>query len=161
MENVQNTHISGNPDNYDKLHNTLLGIVGTFNRPQRDEMMIAQSGIPLDRALFPLLVQIGRFGPIGIVELADRVGRDYTTVSRQVAKLEQSGLAQRQKNVRDKRINEAVITAQGKGLTDRIDQVRTQVYQQLFQSWAPEEYQQLVQLLSRFAADFAALGSEE
>lgn len=45
-----------------------------------------------------------------MVELADRVGRDYTTVSRQVAKLEETGLAKRQKNAKDKRINEAVIT---------------------------------------------------
>ena len=79
MKRVQNTH---NNAGFDDLHNALLMIVGTFNRPQRDELLIKESGIQLDRALFPLLIQIGRFGPLGVVELADRAGRDYTTVSR-------------------------------------------------------------------------------
>ncbi|MFK5143399.1 MarR family transcriptional regulator, partial [Klebsiella pneumoniae] len=77
-------------------HGALIDIVGAMNRPQRDAMLIEAAGIPLDRALFPLLVGIERFGPIGVVEMADRLGRDYTTVSRQVAKLESLGLVARQ-----------------------------------------------------------------
>ena len=76
-------------------HEALIDIVSVINRPQRDEMFVREAGIPLDRALFPLLVVIERRGPIGVVELADRVGRDYTTVSRQVAKLESLGLVER------------------------------------------------------------------
>jgi hypothetical protein len=38
------------------------------------------ASIMLDRVLFPLLVGIEQFGLIGVVELADRVGRDYMTV---------------------------------------------------------------------------------
>jgi hypothetical protein len=68
-----------------QLHGALLDIVSAINRPQRDEALIREAGIALDRALFPLLVGIERFGPIGVVELADRIGCDYTTVSRQVA----------------------------------------------------------------------------
>jgi DNA-binding MarR family transcriptional regulator len=154
MKSVQNTH---NNAGFDDLHNALLMIVGTFNRPQRDELLIKESGIQLDRALFPLLIQIGRFGPLGVVELADRAGRDYTTVSRQVAKLEELGLAQRQKNARDKRINEAVITAAGKAMTDKIDAARTQIYQQLFADWPAEERAELTRLLQRFVGDFMAV----
>jgi len=154
MKSVQNTH---NNASFDDLHNALLMIVGTFNRPQRDELLIKESGIQLDRALFPLLIQIGRFGPLGAVELADRAGRDYTTVSRQVAKLEELGLAQRQKNARDKRVNEAVITAAGKAMTDKIDAARTQIYQQLFADWPAEERAELTRLLQRFVGDFMAV----
>ena len=154
MKSVQNTH---NNAGFDDLHNALLMIVGTFNRPQRDELLIKESGIQLDRALFPLLIQIGRYGPLGVVELADRAGRDYTTVSRQVAKLEELGLAQRQKNARDKRVNEAVITAAGKAMTDKIDAARTQIYQQLFADWPAEERAELTRLLQRFVGDFMAV----
>src|ERR1700709_1185300 len=59
-----------------------------MNRPQRDTALIQEAGISLDRALFPLLMGIQRHGPIGVVELARLAGRDYTTVSRQVTKLE-------------------------------------------------------------------------
>src|SRR3546814_6428928 len=86
---VQNAHIS---TQLRVLHSALIDIVSVMNRPQRDEAMVREAGISLDRALFPLLVGIERFGPIGVVEMADRVGRDYTTVSRQVAKLESMGL---------------------------------------------------------------------
>jgi hypothetical protein len=82
MRKVQNTHISAK---LRELHGAVLDIVGAMNRPQRDEALIKEAGIPLDRALFPLLVSIERRGPIGVVELADRVGRDYTTVIREVA----------------------------------------------------------------------------
>ncbi len=154
MKSVQNTH---NSAEFDDLHNALLMIVGTFNRPQRDELLIKESNIQLDRALFPLLIQIGRFGPIGVVELAERAGRDYTTVSRQVAKLEELGLAQRQKNARDRRVNEAVITAEGKAMTDKIDAARAKIYQHLFENWQDSERTELARLLQKFVGDFMAI----
>lgn len=155
MKRVQNTH---NNSTFNELHDALLTVVGTFNRPQRDELIIKKSNIQLDRALFPLLVQIGRFGPIGVVELADRVGRDYTTVSRQLAKLEENGLTKRQKNAKDKRINEAVITAEGKVMTDKIDAARVQIYDKVFQHWPEGDRVALTRLLQRFVADFTGLG---
>ncbi|HAU5566038.1 TPA: MarR family transcriptional regulator [Serratia fonticola] len=158
MKSVQNTH---NNAGFDDLHNALLMIVGTFNRPQRDELLIKESNIQLDRALFPLLIQIGRFGPIGVVELAERAGRDYTTVSRQVAKLEELGLAQRQKNAKDKRVNEAVITATGKAMTDKIDAARAQIYQHLFENWQDSERTELTRLLQKFVGDFMAIDRSE
>ena len=108
---VQNTHISMK---LRRLHGAVLDIVSVINRPQRDEVLIKEAGIPLDRALFPLLVGVGRFGPIGVVELADRVGRDYTTVSRQVAKLESLGLVERRGGATDRRVRDAIITTKGK-----------------------------------------------
>src|SRR5580700_7900864 len=103
---VQNTHID---EQLRQLHGALLDIVAAINRPQRDEALIREAGIPLDRALFPLLVSVERFGPIGVVDLADRIGRDYTTVSRQVAKLPSLGLIERRDNDADRRVREAAV----------------------------------------------------
>ncbi|WP_034911639.1 MarR family winged helix-turn-helix transcriptional regulator [Erwinia sp. 9145] len=151
MKKVQNTHKNSDIED---LHDAFLMLVGAFNRPQRDVLMIEKSGIQLDRALFPLLVQIGRFGPVGVVELADRVGRDYTTVSRQVAKLEEIGLAKRQKSPKDKRINEAAITSAGKAMTDKIDVTRAKLYESIFLHWQAHERAELERLLKKFVADF-------
>src|SRR5206468_311092 len=98
-----------------------------MNRPQRDRALIEEAGIPLDRALFPLLVVIARFGPIGVVDLADRAGRDYTTVSRQVAKLASLGLVERRDGAADRRVREAVVTAKGAAMTTRIDAARERI----------------------------------
>jgi DNA-binding MarR family transcriptional regulator len=147
-KNVQNTHIS---DQLRRLHGAVLDIVSVMNRPQRDEVLIKEAGIPLDRALFPLLVGIERFGPIGVVELADRVGRDYTTVSRQVAKLESLALVKRQGSTADRRVREAVIAPEGKAMTNRVDAARDRIGRAIFQTWAAHDVEELVRLMRKFA----------
>lgn len=145
---VQNTHM---PNQLRALHGALLDIAAIMNRPQQDEAMIKEAGIKLDRALFPLLVLIERLGPIGVVELADRVGRDYTTVSRQVAKLDALGLVDRREGTTDKRVREAIVTAKGKAMTDRIDAARERIGRSIFQSWDEQDIDDLVRLMRRFA----------
>ena len=144
---VQNTHISLQ---LRQLHAAILDIVAVVNKPQRDEVLIKEAGIPLDRALFPLLVGIERFGPIGIVDLADRAGRDHTTVSRQVAKLESLGLVERQAGA-DRRVRNAVVTPKGKLMTDAVDAARDRLGRAIFQSWDVEEVDNLVRLMRKFA----------
>ncbi len=151
--NVQNTHINLQ---IRELHGALVEIVSVMNRPQRDEAMVREAGISLDRALFPLLVLVERLGPIGVVELADRVGRDYTTVSRQVAKLESLALVDRQENANDRRIREAVITGKGKVMTDRIDEARERLGQAIFANWDNQDVADLVRLMRKFADDLNA-----
>nr|WP_306660667.1 MarR family winged helix-turn-helix transcriptional regulator [Pseudomonas nunensis] len=124
-----------------------------MNRPQRDEAMVREAGISLDRALFPLLVLVERLGPIGVVELADRVGRDYTTVSRQVAKLETLGLIFRQGSAVDRRVRESVITEKGKAMTDRVDEARERIGQSIFATWDEGDFDNLVRLMRKFADD--------
>lgn len=147
-KNVQNTHIS---NQLRHLHGAVLDIVGAINRPQGDEMLIREAGIPLDRALFPLLVGIERFGPIGVVELADRVGRDYTTVSRQVAKLEGLALVERRGGAADRRVREAVISPKGKAMTDLVDAARERIGRAVFETWDMHDIDELVRLMRKFA----------
>jgi DNA-binding MarR family transcriptional regulator len=145
---VQNTHMS---QQIRSLHGALIDIVSVFNRPQIDEKMVQEAGIALDRALFPLLVGIERRGPIGVVDLAERVGRDYTTVSRQVAKLESLGLATRQESAQDRRVSNAVITPKGKAMTDLVDAARERSGRAIFESWDKTEIDELVRLTRKFA----------
>ena len=133
------------------LHSALIDIVSVMNRPQRDEAMVRQAGIALDRALFPLLVMVERLGPIGIVDLADRVGRDYTTVSRQITKLEGLELVERRPSAVDGRVREAVITASGKALKDKIDVAREAMARTIFEGWREQDVVDLVRLMRRFA----------
>lgn len=147
-KSVQNTRFA---KQIRALHGALVEIVSVMNRPQRDEAMIREAGIPLDRALFPLLVGIERLGPIGVVELADRAGRDYTTVSRQVAKLESLGLVERREGAADRRVREAAITPKGKAMTDRVDAARERMGRIIFESWEQHDIDELVRLTRKFA----------
>ena len=145
---LQNTHIDAR---LRELHGAVLDIVGAMNRPQRDEALIRAAGIPLDRALFPLLVGIGRFGPIGVVELADRAGRDHTTVSRQVARLEELELVQRQENPADRRVRRVAIAPKGRAMTAMIDKARARMGRAIFRTWDARDIDELVRLMRRFA----------
>jgi DNA-binding MarR family transcriptional regulator len=114
---------------------------------------LQEAGITLDRALFPLLVMVERLGPIGVVDLADRVGRDYTTVSRQVAKLEALGLVERRGGSGDRRVREAIITPKGKAMTESVDEARERIARRIFADWPQRDVEDLVRLMRRFADD--------
>lgn len=146
---VQDTHIS--PKKFRELHGALMAIVGVMNHPRNDQVMVREAGIPLDGALFPLLVGIERRGPIGVGDLADRVGRDYTTVSRQVAKLESLGLVSRQDSAADRRVTEAIVTPKGKTMTDAIDRTRERRGREIFATWSQRDFDDLVRLVCRLA----------
>lgn len=140
------------------LHGTLIDLLALMNQPQRDDTLLKEAGIKLDRALFPLLVGIERFGPIGVGDLAERVGRDYTTVSRQVGKLKDLGLIDRKSRKDDRRINEAVITAQGRVLTRALDEARLRLASLVFSEWPESEFTDLVRLMRRFVDDLKNSG---
>jgi DNA-binding MarR family transcriptional regulator len=140
-----------------KLHGAMVDLVGFMSRPQRDDTLIREAGIKLDRALFPLLVGIERYGPVGVVDLADGVGRDYTTVSRQVKKLEDLGLVQRRPSPSDGRVNEAVITSEGRTLTDALDRARLRLAAPILAKWTDKDLRALVRLMRRFVDDLIEL----
>ena len=143
---VHNTHISAL---LPELHRSLIDIAVIMNQPERDVELLAKAGLSLERALFPLLVLVERFGPIGVVDLAGRVGRDYTTVSRQVSRLEELGLVKRRPASADKRVREALVTAAGKQATDALDAAREEMAIGMFADWERKDFDDLVRLMRK------------
>ena len=133
------------------LHGALVDLVGIVNQPQRDAEMVKEAGIELDSTLFSLLVGIDRLGPVGVMELADRTGRDYTTVSRQVSKLQAQELIVRRPSQADARVNEALITDKGREMVAAIDTARNRVVTAMLTDWSDEDVQRLALLLRRLA----------
>lgn len=139
-----------------ELRGALMDLTGVLNRPQPDAALIEAAGVDLDRALFPLLARIDRLGPLGIVELAELAGRDYSTVSRQVAKLESLGLVTRCPSPEDGRVRAAVVTDEGHTMTRALDTARQKIIEGLLADWDKDDVRDLSRLLRRFADD--ALG---
>ncbi len=134
-----------------QLREALLDLTGVLNRPQPDAALITMAAVDLDRALFPLLVRVERRGPLGIGELAELCGRDYTTVSRQITKLEGMGLVVRRVNERDGRIKEAVITDKGRAMTSALDGAREKIVTALLAEWDKRDVAELARLVRKFA----------
>jgi DNA-binding MarR family transcriptional regulator len=136
------------------LHEALLELVGFFNQPQRDALLIKEAGVDIDRALFPLLVRIERQGPLGVVELAGLVGRDYTTVSRQVAKLEKLALITRQPAQHDRRVSVLAVTDDGHAMNQAFDAARERLMWPLLSKWSEGDRKDLTRLLRRLIGEF-------
>lgn len=136
-----------------QLHEALLDLTGVLNQPQPDAALIALAGVDLDRALFPLLVRVARRGPLAVGELAELCGRDYSTVSRQIAKLASLGLIARQADAADARVTNVAITKKGGLMARSLDRARERRMSSLLAGWTPGEIAQLARLLRRLADD--------
>ncbi len=82
---------------------------------------------------------------------ADRVGQDYTTVSRQLAKLERLGLVGREAAPSDKRVREAVITRRVREMTNAIDKARDRTLTATLSGWSQKDVATLARLLRQLA----------
>ncbi|MEI9996362.1 MAG: MarR family transcriptional regulator [Rhizomicrobium sp.] len=139
------------------LHAAMIDLMALMNRPQRDDIVLKEAGVSLDRALFPLLSGIERFGPVGVVDLADRAGRDHTTVSRQVAKLVALGLVERRPSAADARIHETMLTKNGRKMTEALAAARQRLAGPVLARWSERDVDNLVRLMRRFVDDLAGL----
>lgn len=80
------------------------------------------------------------------------VGPDYTTVSRQVARLDELGLVVRRAGARDQRVREAEVTEREREMADAIDRMREQLVGELMADWTHAERRDLARLLKRMAS---------
>jgi DNA-binding MarR family transcriptional regulator len=142
---MHNTH------KYDSLVLALIDLVGMLNSPRQDEILLKESGVGLDRALFPLLVRIGMAPSLNVGALAEQVGRDQSTVSRQTARLEALGFIKRRAGQADQRAREAVITPAGRRLVQSIAIGRRRLLDRLLADWSAADVQALARLNRRLA----------
>ena len=87
-----------------------------------------------------------RFEPIGVVELAERAGRDYTTVSRQVAKLQELGLIERRENPVDRRVSQTMLSAKGRKTANTLIKAREKVIAPITENWSNKDLGDLTRL---------------
>jgi len=151
---VYDTHMR---HEYRDLHSILVDLFVMANQPKRDVQLLKEAGVDLDRALFPLLVGVEKRGPIGVVDLADAVGRDYTTVSRQVTKLEDLGLIKRQSSKIDSRVKEATLTAKGRALANKISQARETRMNRALGKWNKQDLADVTHLMRRLVDDLKSV----
>jgi DNA-binding MarR family transcriptional regulator len=140
-----------NTYNYDELAAALIDLVGMLNSPRQDDILLKEAGVLLDRALFPLLVRIGAVASLNVGALAEQVGRDQSTVSRQAARLEALGLIRRRAGKVDQRAREAVITVAGRHLVQSIASARRRLLGRLLADWSVADVQALARLNRRLA----------
>jgi DNA-binding MarR family transcriptional regulator len=140
------------PDPLKALHAALLQIVNVLNRPQGDNVILTRAGVSLDTALLPLLVRVSIQRNLTIGQLADQVGRDYSTVSRQITRLQALGLVHSELSRTDRRQRLLSVTAAGKNTIKKIDRGRNSVMSEALDDWSQTEITELARMTTRLAA---------
>jgi DNA-binding MarR family transcriptional regulator len=137
--------------NIDALAAALLDLIGCLNSPRQDDVLLREAGVSLDRALFPLLVHLSAATAMSVAKLAEQVGRDPSTVSRQLGKLEQLGLVSRPAAREDMRVRDAAVSKAGLRTVAAITVARRKLLGEFLQDWPPEERELFPKLLQRLA----------
>ena len=119
--------------------------------------LLREANLPLDPALLRIAGCIYRFGPIGLVDLAERAGRDHTTVSRQVAKLEELGLVERRQSSTDGRVSEVALTEKGRRTGEKFFAAQEKVVAPILAKWSEKDLADLTRLMRRLVDDLATL----
>lgn len=135
----------------DAMVAALTDLTGCLNSPRQDDILLQEAGIALDRALFPLLVRLTAEGTMSVAQLADRAGRDASTVSRQLNKLEQLGLVERPTVREDRRVRAAIITNTGSHALTAITQARRRLLVELIRDWSADERRMFPKLVQKLA----------
>jgi DNA-binding MarR family transcriptional regulator len=139
------------------LRSAVGDLVALVNQSPLGGRLVREAKLPLDPALLRIAGAVYRFGPIGLVDLAERAGRDHTTVSRQVAKLEALGLVERRQSAADKRVSEVALTAKGRRTGEMLFAAQEKVMAPILAKWSDKDLGELTRLLRRLTEDLAAL----
>lgn len=133
----------------DRLHRSLIAVADLINRLDVDARLLAAAGVKLDRALFPLLARVAMTPDINVAEMANVVGRDHSTVSRQIIRLEELGLIVRLPDPDDSRSRRLVLSLQGREIMAKIAEIRREWMEAHFQNWPANDRDRLIQLIEK------------
>jgi DNA-binding MarR family transcriptional regulator len=103
----------------------------------------------LDRASYVLARTLVTDAPVSINGLAERVGLDATTVTRQIATMETAGLVRRKRHPRDGRISLVELTALGRRRMDAVRTARERRIDDLVHDWSDDDRATFGRLLGR------------
>jgi DNA-binding MarR family transcriptional regulator len=152
---------AGVPEPLPEIERAFSGIVRWGNLPRVRERFLSAAGMDLDRASYGVLIRLDEGGPIRLSDLAQRIGLDLSTASRQVHHLQIAGLVERVTVEEDRRAALLSTTAAGREMVERLRSAKRGVITEILAGWSPAERCELARVLARLADDIVAFGCQE
>jgi DNA-binding MarR family transcriptional regulator len=149
------------PSELSEIEHAFTTIVRWGNLPRVRERFVTAAGMALDRPSYSVLFRLEEGGPARLSDLAQRLGLDLSTTSRQVHHLEVAGLVQRAVVEEDRRAALLSLTDEGKELVGRIRQAKRAVITEILAGWTHDEREELARVLTRLADEIVAFGCRE
>lgn len=143
------------------IEESIVLIVREATLPRVQERFVSHSGVALERAAYGVLREVSEQGSVRLTELANLIGLDLSTVSRQVKGLESLGLLTRKDDPIDRRAMYVTLTKQGAQALRRLREARHRFFGDLLADWSREDRDRLAPLLDRLAREFRVLGGRQ
>ena len=109
----------------------------------------------LDRASYLIARTLDTTGPVSINGLASALGLDATTVTRQVATMEDGRLILRRPDPNDGRVSMISLSQHGRHSMRAVQRERRERVARLLRDWSDEDRRDLGRLLARFNDDLS------
>ena len=113
-------------------------------------------GAPLELAAAQVLGRVGDEGPLRLTALAERLGLDLSTVSRQVPGLEAAGWLDREADPRDRRAQLLRLTEAGQQALRERRAMHAQILREALPAWEDAQLHDLAASLARLNTDLSA-----
>jgi DNA-binding MarR family transcriptional regulator len=140
-------------DDLAELSDALAMVVRQANLPRSFDRLAEVAGVRLERTAFPILRCVA-LGTVGLSSLAAELDVDLSTMSRQVATIEASGLLARTADPDDGRAVVLALTPEGGEVLKRMRATRRALVGEQLVDWSDEEVADLARLLRRLADRF-------
>jgi DNA-binding MarR family transcriptional regulator len=142
----------------DMLEDALTLLHRAMSRHRMWEYITTIAGVSIDRtgAVILHLLAAERGKSWRLSELADKLGVEAPTVTRNVQQLEEAGLVKRHEDEQDRRAQVLRITSKGRDVLRRMHKAKRQNLAEILENWPAHERRMLAVLLHRMAEEISS-----
>jgi len=141
------------PEPVGQIEQALGALLRLTRAPRFAETVRQRAGAEVDRAGYAVLVRVSELGPVRLSELAQYLGLDVSTVSRQVQQLEQRGLVDRSPDPLDGRAALLELSVPGREIMQKMRDAWCETVADVVNTWKPGDIERFGGLMDRFVAD--------
>jgi len=141
------------PEPVGQIEQALGALLRLTRAPRFAETVRQRAGAEVDRAGYAVLVRVSELGPVRLSELAQYLGLDVSTVSRQVQQLEQRGLVDRSPDPLDGRAALLELSVPGRDIMQKMRDAWEETVADVLGAWKPADIARFGSLMDRFVSD--------
>lgn len=134
-----------------ELERSLTVLIRALTLPRVHQRVAALAGEQVDRSSYLLLVRLAALGPARVGDLAEVLGVDPSTVSRQLRALGERGYVVRANDPADGRAALVTLSQEGSALTQALQRAREAFVAEALGDWSPTDLEACSALLGRLA----------
>lgn len=143
-----------------QIFDLLFELVNFFNDPKNDNILLKNLKIKESPNLMPIIMRIGKMGKTTVGQLAGQLGKNHSSVSRQIDKFEKEGLLISRESQEDMRVREISLSEKGENIYQQILEEREKALNKAFANLEDDQLEQIKQSLE-LLIDSVNTASEE